>query len=97
MGFLDSGAQYEVASGEHVVIMKPRAPVTIAIFPGDGAVASVDVSATPSAAIRSGAEQARWVNLETGITDSTMVVFPGPLTSLRLSSAGGTTQFEVVW
>lgn len=94
--FSDSGAAYTVVAGASETVLRPRAPFTIAVHPGAGATAAIALTATPSATLRATPEAARWIDLETGITDATLVTFPGPVTGIRLSSAGGETVFEVV-
>jgi hypothetical protein len=95
MGWIDSGAAYTVADGVPVIVTKPRAPFSIAVHPGAGATASIALTATPTATLRATPEAARWIDLETGIVDATLVTFPGPVTAIRLTSAGGETVFEV--
>lgn len=94
--FSDTGAVYTVAAGASETILRPRAPFTVAVHPDAGATASIALTATPTATLRATPEAARWIDLETGITDATLVTFPGPVTGIRLSSAGGETVFEAV-
>lgn len=83
------------AAGQAVFALK-RAPWSVAVFPGAGATASVEISASSPASIAADPASARWVELETGITDESFVAFPGPATALRLKSSGGETVFEVL-
>lgn len=92
----DTGAVFTVAADASAQVLRPRAPFTVAVHPAPGATASIALSATPTATLRATPEAANWIDLETGIESATLVTFPGPVTAIRLSSAGGETVFEVV-
>lgn len=94
--FSDTGSVHEVAAEAAAVLLRLRAPFTVAVHPTPGASATIEVCATPTALLRADPQAGRWVVLETGITAPTLVTFPGPVTGLRLSSTGADTVFEVV-
>jgi len=94
--FSDTGRSFTVAAGEAALIDRIRAPWSVAVHPDVGATASIEVTATPTAQLRSAPETANWIELEAGITDPTLVTFPGPVTAIRIASSGGATVFEYV-
>lgn len=83
------------AAGETVFALR-RAPWSVAVFPGAGATAKVEISASSPALIASDPGSARWIELEAALTDDTFVAFPSPATGLRVSSSVGATVVEVV-
>lgn len=93
--FSDAGAVYTIAAGASKTVLRPRAPFTVAVHPGAGATAAIALTATPSVTLRATPEAARWIDLDTGITEATLVTFPGPATAIRLVSVGGETVFEI--
>lgn len=94
--FADTGSVHEIAAETSAVILRLRAPFTVAVHPAPGAAATIEVSATPTALLRADPAAGRWVVLEAGVAAPMLVSFPGPVTGLRLSSTGGATVFEVV-
>jgi hypothetical protein len=94
--FSDTGSVHEVAAEAVALILRLRAPFTVAVHPSPGAAATIEVCATPSALLRADPAAGRWVVLEGGITTPMLVTFPGPVAALRLSSSGAETVFEVV-
>jgi hypothetical protein len=92
----DSGRSVSLAADETALIDRVRAPWSIAIHPSAGASASVAVTITPTAQLRMAPETARWVTIEDAVTSSTLVVFAGPVTAIRVASSGGATVFEYV-
>lgn len=79
----DFGNSVQIEGGQYVV-MNPGAPLSVAVFPGTDAFASVEVSVSPTQDV----ESMRWIPLQQNIDQDTLIVFPGPITAMRLSSWG---------
>ncbi len=73
------------------IVTVPRAPVSMGVYPGDGASVLVEVTVTPVRLL----DDAIWHELDIA-TESTLIAYPSPITAVRLTASGGTATVDVV-
>jgi integral membrane sensor domain MASE1 len=95
---IDHGQSHLIAAGSAVGIVMPGTPWTVCVFPAAGATASVQITATPlfNAEVAVLENDLRWVDLQTNLSDPTAITYPGPVTALRVSAAGGDVTLDFI-
>lgn len=91
----DAGQSITVADGVPEYVIGIISPVSVTAILGDGATGAIYGTTTPTASVRAAPAGAHWFPIETGLAEDTPVVYPGPLTALKLVSDGAASEFEV--
>lgn len=88
--------RFTLAAGASRVLAPHGAPFSIAVHPEPGASVTVELTLSPPAEVNAGT--ARWYPLALGepLTAAELIVYPAPVTAVRLSTATAGATVEVV-
>ncbi|AFL76232.1 hypothetical protein [Thiocystis violascens] len=87
---------HAVAAGASLILAPGGAPWSLSVLPEAGATVTLAVTATPASAVGADGAGAAWHPLGEPLTAETLIVFPGPVTALRVSAAGAGTTVELI-
>lgn len=93
---LDRLQRLTLEAGAVAVADPGGAPWTLAVTPESGATVTVEVSVSPPHVIGADGSGATWFALGEPISAAALVVFPGPVTALRLRAADAGATIELV-
>lgn len=84
-------------NSEPVFLPRRIGSVSVAALPGGGATSTVQFSLDEQDAIAAAPGAANWVDWEAGpVVDKTARALAGPVTAIRIASAGGPSTLQVV-
>lgn len=85
-----------IPAGASLILAPGSAPWTLSVAPGDGGAVTLEISATPAAQLGPAGAAAAWHALGEPLTESALLVFPGPVVAVRVTASSAAAVVELV-